>query len=49
MDDKLFRKTYLYICDNCHNFDHTEHQYCDKCGSEDSLRKAQKQDYKLYH
>lgn len=46
MDDKLFKKTYPYVCDSCGEFTHTLTEYCEKCGEKDSLRKATKQDYK---
>ncbi|HEA70619.1 MAG TPA: hypothetical protein ENH98_01700 [archaeon] len=46
MDTKLFKKTYPFICNDCGEFSHTKHEYCDKCGKEDSLRKARKIDYK---
>ncbi|MFX1456571.1 MAG: hypothetical protein ACFFDB_14440 [Promethearchaeota archaeon] len=46
MDIKLFKKTYPFICASCGEFAHTEQKFCDKCGAEDSLRKAEKADYK---
>jgi rRNA maturation endonuclease Nob1 len=48
MDIKLFKKSFPYICDKCGKFAHTEFDYCDKCGAENSLRKATKQDYKKH-
>ncbi|MHA2007065.1 MAG: hypothetical protein ACXABO_05710 [Promethearchaeota archaeon] len=46
MDNKLFRRTYPFICEKCGEFAHTQHEFCDKCGTENSLRKAGKVDYK---
>ena len=46
VDSKLFKRTYPYICDKCGEFAHTQHEYCDKCGAENSLRNAEKEDYK---
>ncbi|MFX0028906.1 MAG: hypothetical protein ACFE8B_06840 [Candidatus Hermodarchaeota archaeon] len=46
LDIKLFKKTYPFICDKCGEFAHTEQEYCDKCGASNSLRKAEKADYK---
>ncbi|MHA1885171.1 MAG: hypothetical protein ACW96S_08985 [Promethearchaeota archaeon] len=46
MDTKLFKKTYPFICNSCGEFAHTEYEFCDKCGVENSLRKANKKDYK---
>ena len=45
MDAKLFKKTFLFICDKCGEFTHTKHEFCGKCGAE-ALRKAKKEDYK---
>ena len=44
LDIKLFKKTFPYICNECGEFAHTQHKYCDKCGAE-ALRKALKEDY----
>ena len=49
LDRKLFKKTYPYICNKCGEFAHTKHDYCDKCGAKDSLRKTEKQDYDNYN
>ncbi|MBY8989817.1 MAG: hypothetical protein KGD58_03605 [Candidatus Lokiarchaeota archaeon] len=49
MDTKLFKRTYPYICNKCGEFAHTKQEYCDKCGAADSLRKAEKVDYKNYN
>ncbi|MHA2038046.1 MAG: hypothetical protein ACW98X_16545 [Promethearchaeota archaeon] len=46
MDTKLFKKTYPFVCGSCGEFAHTLHEYCDKCGEMNSLRKAGKADYK---
>ncbi|MFX0023108.1 MAG: hypothetical protein ACFE9S_12345 [Candidatus Hermodarchaeota archaeon] len=45
MDSKLFKKTFPYICNNCNEFAHTLHAFCDKCG-EKALRRAVNKDYK---
>jgi len=49
MDGKLFKKTYPYICSKCLEFTHTMYEFCDKCGAEASIRKAEKADYKNNH
>ena len=46
LDKKLFRKTYPYICNECGEFAHTLNEYCEKCGTANSLRPADKDDYK---
>lgn len=46
MNNKLFKKTYPFICGSCGEFTHTKHEFCDKCGEKNSLRKAEKKDYK---
>jgi len=48
LDYKLFKKTYPYVCDKCGEFAHTMYDFCDKCGASDTLRKADKEDYKDY-
>jgi len=48
LDAKLFKKTFLFICNDCGEFMHTKHQFCDKCGAE-ALRKANKEDYKNHN
>ncbi|MFW9942209.1 MAG: hypothetical protein ACFFFT_14315 [Candidatus Thorarchaeota archaeon] len=48
MDYKLFKKTYPFVCDKCGEFAHTKYDFCDKCGAEDTLRKALKEDYINY-
>ena len=45
MDNKLFKKTFPFICNDCGEFNHTAQEFCDKCGTK-GLRKATKQDYK---
>jgi len=45
LDAKLFKKTFPLICDECGEFAHTAHDFCNKCGAE-ALRKATKEDYK---
>jgi rRNA maturation endonuclease Nob1 len=45
MDAKLFKRTFPFVCNDCGEFAHTEHAFCDKCGAQ-ALRKAKKEDYK---
>ncbi|MFX1324963.1 MAG: hypothetical protein ACFE8N_08395 [Promethearchaeota archaeon] len=49
MDNKLFRKTYPFICSSCGEFAHTKQEYCDMCGGHNSLREAAKEDYKNHN
>ncbi|MFX1470678.1 MAG: hypothetical protein ACFFB8_18730 [Promethearchaeota archaeon] len=46
MKDKLFRRTYQYICTECREFSHSLYDYCELCGAKNSLRTANKDDYK---
>lgn len=46
MKDKLFRKTYQYICTECREFCHSLFEYCESCGAKDTLQTAHKNDYK---
>jgi rRNA maturation endonuclease Nob1 len=48
LDFKLFKKTYPYVCVKCGEFAHTKYDFCDKCGASDTLRKADKEDYRDY-
>ena len=48
LDAKLFKKTFLFICNDCGEFAHTVYEFCDKCGAE-GLRKATKEDYKNHN
>ena len=45
MDQKLYKKTYPYICSSCGKFTHTEREYCESCGTKNTIIKAKKQDY----
>jgi len=47
LDDKLFKKTFPLICNDCGEFTHTNQEFCDKCGAK-GLRKATKKDYKKF-
>ena len=46
MDKKSFIKTYKFVCTECGEFWDIFREYCEKCGSKDSVRKATKDDYK---
>jgi rRNA maturation endonuclease Nob1 len=46
MNKKIFRRTYKFICSDCGEFSHTLFDYCEKCGSKDTLHNASRQDYK---
>ena len=46
MDQKLFKKTYIYICSSCGIFSHTKREYCEGCGMQGSIGDASKQDYR---
>jgi len=48
MDKKLFKKTYKFICSNCGEFSHTNRDYCETCGKENTIRKAKKEDFDSY-
>lgn len=45
MNKKLFRKTYPFICSVCGEFTHTRREFCEKCGTKDSIGKASKDKY----
>jgi len=46
MDQKLFKKTYPYVCSSCGKFTHTESEYCESCGKKNVIVKATKEDFK---
>jgi rRNA maturation endonuclease Nob1 len=48
MDKKLFKNTYKFICSSCGEFSHTNRDYCEVCGKQDTIHKASKKDYELY-
>jgi len=41
-----YKDTFPYICNSCGEFAHTLTEYCEKCGTKDSLREANNNDYK---
>lgn len=45
---RAFLKAQPLICDNCENFTDTPREYCERCGSRYSLRKATKKDFIKY-
>lgn len=47
-DRKAFLKFYVFICENCKKFTDKFRENCEYCGTEDSLRKATKLDFKQY-
>ena len=46
MDQKLYKKTYPYICSSCGKFTHTLRDYCESCGKQGAIVDAKKEDYK---
>ncbi|MFW9938036.1 MAG: hypothetical protein ACFFD5_10335 [Candidatus Thorarchaeota archaeon] len=42
---KIFRATYPYICTNCGKISNMEREFCENCGTKDSLREITKEDY----
>ncbi|MFW9828460.1 MAG: hypothetical protein ACFFEY_12790 [Candidatus Thorarchaeota archaeon] len=45
---RAFLQAQPLICDNCGNFTDTPREYCERCGSRYSLRKATKKDFVNY-
>ena len=43
-----FLKAQPFFCEKCKTFTDTFREYCEDCGTEGSLRKATKADYKQY-
>ncbi len=43
-----YLETFPYFCGNCKKFTYMLREYCENCGSKDSLRKATKEDYFKY-
>ncbi len=46
---KLFQKTFPYICNDCGEFTSNQYEFCEKCGAENSVRKAMIEDYTKYY
>jgi rRNA maturation endonuclease Nob1 len=46
VDQKLYKKTYPYICSNCGKFTHSKREFCESCGKKGAILNATKQDYK---
>ena len=44
---KTFKKTFIFVCDECGEFAPTKLEYCENCG-EKALRKAINEDYARY-
>lgn len=42
---KTFRRTFQYLCDNCKEFTDSDKEYCEKCGAQNTIREATKEDY----
>ncbi|MFX0040114.1 MAG: hypothetical protein ACFFB9_05040 [Promethearchaeota archaeon] len=42
---KTFRRTFKYLCDNCKEFIDSYKEYCEKCGAQNTIREATKEDY----
>lgn len=47
-DRRAFLKAQPFVCNNCKKFTNILREYCENCGSKDSLRKATKEDYLKY-
>lgn len=45
---KNYMEAFKYICSNCHKFTHTSREYCENCGTKDSLKAATKEDFRKY-
>lgn len=43
-----YKKTFKYICSNCHEFTSTLRGYCEKCGAKDTLKRASRDEFKNY-
>ena len=46
MDKKLFKIAYKFICSECGEFIYSDREYCETCGSQNSIRSATRKDYK---
>lgn len=46
---KIFQKTFPYICNDCGEFTYNQYEFCEKCGAENSVRKAMIEDYTKYY
>jgi hypothetical protein len=47
-DRKEFLKAQPFFCDECKTFTDSLLEYCENCGTKNSLRKATKDDFKFY-
>ena len=45
---KLFKKTFPDVCTKCDSLSNSIKEYCENCGSKDSLRGTTKADWKKY-
>ncbi len=45
---KLFKKSFPYACDKCGALANMKRDYCETCGTENSLRDITKEDYAKY-
>ncbi|MFX1556152.1 MAG: hypothetical protein ACFFC9_02770, partial [Promethearchaeota archaeon] len=46
--EKDYMKAFKYVCSNCHKFTHTLRNFCENCGTKDSLKLATKEDFHKY-
>jgi protein-S-isoprenylcysteine O-methyltransferase Ste14/ribosomal protein L37E len=46
---KIFQKTFQYICNDCGEFSYNQYEFCEKCGAKNSVRKAMIEDYTKYY
>ncbi|MFX0177912.1 MAG: hypothetical protein ACFE85_16980 [Candidatus Hodarchaeota archaeon] len=42
---KTFRKTYPYLCTKCGKLSNMKREFCENCGTKNSLREISKEDY----
>ena len=45
---KIFQKTFSHICNDCGEFTYIQYEFCEKCGTKNSVRKAMIEDYTKY-
>jgi len=48
INKNLFKKSFPFICSECKKFAYNSPEYCESCGSQNTIKKAEKNDYKKY-
>ena len=45
---KIFRISFPHVCEKCGALANMEREYCESCGTQNSLREVTKEDYNNY-